>query len=358
MEDSVRRGERRKLRWVIGIIVAILLIAIVVYLFIKPRQPHVVTTTVHRQTIANKIFVSGDVHPLDRQVVQPGQLPTPVDQVYVKVGQTVHQGDLLLRTQSQAQSAQLSAAKIQVNQAQASLNQTQAQADATPAALRAQFTGTLASLKSSLAQAKAQLASAQAAYNQTAVHATIDGTVLLLNPNGIAADGSQAPIIELVGQAKQAVVTVSQVDAVHVKAGQKATVDSDAYPNKTWNATVSNVALYAGASSSNGSGQVEVDLTLPPDCPIPFSYQVNVHITSETHKNVLTVPYSALTQVGNDYEVYALENHRAVLKKVKLGITTDTDVEVTSGLKQGEVIVQNPPAGLSSGQTVDVTGHD
>jgi RND family efflux transporter MFP subunit len=349
-----RRGKR--VIWITLIVVVV--VAALVYFVVRPREPRVTVTSVQKTTIANTVFAAGDVHPTDRQVIQPASVTSPISKVYVKVGQHVHQGELLLTLDNTAQSAQLSAAKIQVNEAQASLNQTEAQANATPAAFQAQFTGTLSSLQSSLAQAKAQLASAQAAYDQTLIKSTLNGTVLTLNPDGIAPNGSAAPIIEVVGEDKQVVLNVSEVDAVHLKAGQKATVQSDAYPNKTWNATISSVALFASSASSGGAGQVEVDLSLPTNCPIPFGYQVNVHITSETHKNALTLPYSALSQAGSQYVVYVVKGNRALETPVQLGITTNTSVEVTSGLKQGQVVIDSPPVNLQSGARVVVIGHD
>ncbi len=357
--DNRRRwfGRRGK-RGIAIAIIAVLTIAAVVYLVVRPRESRVMVTSVQRTTIANTVFAAGDVHPTERQVVQATDLTSPISKVYVKVGQRVHPGELLITLENTAQSAQLSAAKIQVAEAQASLNQTQAQANATPAALQAQFTGTLSSLRSSLAQAKAQLASAQAAYDQTLIKSQLEGTVLTLNPDGIAPDGSAAPVMEVVGQGKQVVLNVSEVDAVHVKAGQKATVQSDAYPNKTWNATVSSVALFASSTSSGGAGQVEVNLSLPASCPIPLGYQVNVYITSETHKDALTLPYSALSQAGSQYVVYRLQGNRVIETPVQLGITTNTSVEVTSGLKQGQFVIDNPPANLQTGERVVVTGHD
>ncbi|KPV44906.1 efflux RND transporter periplasmic adaptor subunit [Alicyclobacillus ferrooxydans] len=358
MEEPNRSRRRQRIKRIgsVGVII-VLIIAGVLYWVIRPKQPRVTVAVIHKMTIQNQVFAAGDVYPVERQVVLQTDLPSPVSKVSVTVGEHVHQGQLLMTCQNAAQTSQLDAAETQYQQAQATLNQTQQQANATPLGLRAQFNGTLASLKSSLAQAQSQLASAQAAYNQTVIKATITGTVLSLSPDGLASDGSSAPVIEVVGPQKQVVVNVSEVDAVHVKAGERASVTSDAYPNHTWTATVKSVALFANNSNS-GAGQVEVDLSLPQNCPIPLGYQVNANIISETHKNALTIPYSSLVQVGSQYMVYVMQGNRAVQIPVNLGITTDTAVEVTSGLKVGQEVVLNPPTNLSNGERVVVTGHD
>ncbi|MCL6444869.1 MAG: HlyD family efflux transporter periplasmic adaptor subunit, partial [Alicyclobacillus sp.] len=163
---------------------------------------------------------------------------------------------------------------------------------------------------------------------------------------------STSPWLELVGGGKQAEVDVSEVDAVQVRPGMKATVTTDAYPNKSWRGTVTSVAPYATVSTT-GSGQVEVDVRLPAQFPVPYNYQVNVNMVSATRKRVPVVPYDALVQRGDAYVVFLYRQGRVQERSVTLGITGNTTVEVRSGVHPGDKIVLNPPASLHSGEVVN-----
>jgi RND family efflux transporter MFP subunit len=338
--------------WIAGSVIAVLLVALIAVLY--PQPPRVTTTIVQRQTLANKIFATGTVKPISRQIVMSQQLTGPIDQVNVQVGQHVRVGDTLLQLNHAAQLASLNAAKATVQQAQAALNQTKAQQVAAPRGYQAQLAGTIANEQSSLAQAEAQLAQAQAAYDATFIKAKLNGTVVIVNPEGIDSNGNPSPVVEVVGPARQLVIEVSEVDAVQIRPGMSADVTADAYPEKHWKATVTQVSDFAVAGAS-GTGQVEVDLQVKGPFTVPFGFQVNVNIVTETKQQVPVIPYSAVVQDGEQYSAYVVQGGRVKKVDITLGITTDQEVEVTKGLQAGEAVVVNPPTSLKDGEAVSVS---
>jgi RND family efflux transporter MFP subunit len=350
----VQEMRQRRRRWLwVGVAGVLILVAVGAYL-LTPRPTRVSIATVERKTLANRIFASGTVKPIDRQIVMPQQLPGPIDQFRVQLGQKVHNGDVLLECEHSAQAAALSSARAAVAEAESTLAQTRKQAAAAPPGLQVLFSGIIATQESSLAQAKAQLSQAQAAYDATTIRAKLDGTVVILNPEGVSSDGTPSPVLEVVGDKRQVVAFVSEVDAVQVKPGMQADITSDAYPNRRWHAVVRRVAEFA-VSNGSGSGQVEVDLGVPGEFPVPFGFQVDVNVTTQTKQRVPVIPYSAIVQDGNQYAVFVLGGQRAHKVPVTLGITTDTEVEVTSGLKAGETVIVNPPGNLKDGDKVTVS---
>lgn len=346
------RNRSRK-RWWIGssVVLAVLLIGAGVMVF-RPRPVKIITATVQRQTLQNKIFATGTVKPLTRQILMPTQLTSPIEKIAVQVNQQVHAGAVLVTLQNEAQSATLNAASVAVQQSRAALQQAQQEQAAAPIGMQPQFEGTVAAAQLSLSQAQSGLAQAQAAYDATVIKAKMDGTVILVNSEGVGADGTPAPILEVAAAEKQIVTSVSEVDAVHVQRGMEATVTSEAYPDKTWTAKVSRVAEFA-SSGASGTGQVEIDLTVGSTFDVAFGYDVDVHIVTNTHKEVPVVPYAALTQDGgNSYVVYVYQNGRVHRVEVTLGITTDNLVEVTKGLQSNQVVVLNPPSSMRDGEAV------
>jgi HlyD family secretion protein len=175
-------------------------------------------------------------------------------------------------------------------------------------------------------------------------------------------------------------VRVDETDIVNVHMGQVADVTIDAIPNKTFKGRVieiGNTALLrstgVAASQSLASNQeakdfkVVIALDNPPD-EIRPGLSCTAKVTTATRPKVLTIPIQALTirQRGdlennpNDSKnknapppdpvkakylkeelqgVFIVKGEQAEFRKVETGITGATDIEVTSGLKDGEEIV-------------------
>ena len=175
-------------------------------------------------------------------------------------------------------------------------------------------------------------------------------------------------------------VKVDETDIVNVKLGQVADVTIDAIPNQIFKGHVTEIGNTAilrstglAASQSAVSNQEAKDFKVviaidnPPDDIRP-GLSCTGKIVTATRQHVLTIPIQALTvrQVG-DLEplnktktvaaaakpdpaaekakkeelqgVFVVKNGRAEFQKVATGITGATDIEVVSGLADGDQIV-------------------
>lgn len=353
MADGKRVRTRRWIWGTVGL-AALIALGVGLYLFARPQEPTVQVVTIVRATMKNKIFASGLVRPASRQFVMPNQLPVPVARFDVQVGDKVTVGQVLITGDNQAQAAAVAAAKVALQNAQQALDTASSPLSGPAGFTAPPATSTVLAAKAQVSAAQAQLTSAEVTYNSTVIRAELNGTVILENKNGMASDLSPAPYVEVVSNQKKLVVNVSEVDAVQIHTGLTATATSEAYPNKSWTATVMSVQGFA-VTSSTGSGQVEVDLTVPGDFPVPLGYQVDLNIISSTHNEVPVVPYQALVQDGNSYATFVFANGQVHKVPVTLGITSNSEVEVTKGLTPGTKVVQNPPASLQDGQAVKVS---
>jgi HlyD family secretion protein len=177
-------------------------------------------------------------------------------------------------------------------------------------------------------------------------------------------------------------VKVDETDIVNVKLGQIGEVTIDAIPNKTFKGHVTEIGNTAilrstglAASQSAISSQeakdfkVVIALDDPPD-EIRPGLSCTAKITTATRQNVLTIPIQALTvRQKGDLEVkpagtnsaaqaatksdpaaekakkeelqgvFVISGEKVVFRKVDTGITGATDIEVLSGLKDGDQIV-------------------
>ena len=174
-------------------------------------------------------------------------------------------------------------------------------------------------------------------------------------------------------------VKVDETDIVNVALGQSGDITIDAIPNKTFKGHVTEIgntailrstgqAASQSAISSQEAKDFKVVLALdnPPDEVRP-GLSATAKITTATRKTALTIPIQALTvRQKGDLEpekkggvqaaskpdpvaekarkeeiqgVFVVANGKAVFRKVDTGITGATDIEVLTGLKDGDEIV-------------------
>ena len=174
-------------------------------------------------------------------------------------------------------------------------------------------------------------------------------------------------------------VKVDETDIVNVALGQSGDITIDAIPNKIFKGHVTEIgntailrstgqAASQSAISSQEAKDFKVVLALdnPPDEVRP-GLSATAKITTATRKGALTIPIQALTvRQKGDLEpekkggvqaaskpdpvaekarkeeiqgVFAVSNGKAVFRKVDTGITGATDIEVVTGLKDGDEIV-------------------
>ena len=172
-------------------------------------------------------------------------------------------------------------------------------------------------------------------------------------------------------------VKVDETDIVNVKLDQKADITIDAIPNRVFKGHVIEIGNTAilrstglAASQSTISSQeakdfkVVIALDDPPD-EIRPGLSCTSKVTTATRRNVLTAPIQALTvrQKGDlEYNsspepkvplapaankalkeeiqgVFVIAGDKAVFRKVETGISGATDIEIVSGLNEGDQIV-------------------
>jgi HlyD family secretion protein len=260
----------------------------------------------------------------------------------------------------------------------------------------------LAQAEARVAQAKAQLDSAGRHVAQTDASLTrasdvLQKTIYAAPYNGMITNlpvregetvviGIQnAPGSTLMTLADMSVITaevkVDETDIVNVRLGQPAEVTIDAIPKKVFHATVSEignnaivrstgVATSQQASASQEAKDFKVVVTLqdPPEDLRP-GLSTTAKITTATRSNVVTIPIQALTiRREEDLEaasaekgsvqaaapqkdasknkkesevqgVFVIRDKKAQFVPVQTGITGTTDIEVLSGLTQGDEIV-------------------
>jgi HlyD family secretion protein len=145
---------------------------------------------------------------------------------------------------------------------------------------------------------------------------------------------------------------VDQPDLPRVASGQRLVVTFDGLPGRRWEGRVSQVS--PGVREIGGRQVGEVIGEIPDSkSELPPNASVNVQIIVGERKSVLSIPRASLNREGDSHFVYRLEEGRARRRPVTLGLVGIDDVEISSGLSEGDrVILPGGAVPLSDGLRV------
>jgi membrane fusion protein, macrolide-specific efflux system len=139
---------------------------------------------------------------------------------------------------------------------------------------------------------------------------------------------------------------IAQSDVSSVKVGQTAQLSFDALSGTTENAAVTSLPAQAETSSAAaGAGNstpvqysVQLGLTaLPPGAKAGMTGQAHIAVQSRT--DTIVVPSAAVGGSTTNPTVQIVVNGRAVTRPVQVGLVTNTDTEIITGVQAGDVVV-------------------
>lgn len=302
-----------------------------------------------------------------------------ISNVNVKVGDKVKKGGTLLTYDTSDLNTQVTTAQINYNNAvsqkQDTVNKnndtknTIADTADTPANAKTLETlnasllsdEKLKELDNSVTLAKISLDSANTKVAQnSSISSDIDGVVTAVNVvSGQTGSQTTAIIVQDISSLKL-VVKVGKYDAANVAIGQESTVSSN---GKVYKAKVSNIYPTATVSTAAAGGDttLTVELDVLESAPqLKVNFDADVDILVKQALNVVKVPTETiLTDKDGSTYLFVIDNGKAVQKTVKLGVQSDTDAQIISGVKVGDSVILNPGTTVSNGalvKTAAVTG--
>lgn len=224
-----------------------------------------------------------------------------------------------------------------------------AQVDAGQASLEA--------AQSQLAAAKAKLAHDQSLYDYSKITAPFPGIVTeryanlgTLVQGGTNSSTQAMPIVRLSeDDLFRLVIPVpeSYVQYIHVGDQVAVTVPS---LNRTFPGKVARFSV--DVREDTRTMHTEVDVPNPKRLMLPGLY-ADAALALDKRQGVPTVPIQALNRQGAKTTIYVVNGNGTLEERsVQLGLETATDVEITSGLNEGEMVVVSDRSGLKPGEKV------
>ncbi len=213
-------------------------------------------------------------------------------------------------------------------------------------------------------QARANLTAANDTLSKTTMRAPMAGivTALPVHEGEVAVIGTMnnpgTKLLTIADMtAVEAVMEVDETDIPSVKVGQHANITIDAYPNKTFSGLVTEVGSSPVTQSAQTGGsqavnfEVKVQVENPPQGVRP-GFSCSADIITGTRNKALAIPIQALVvrekpnsgpgKPQDEEGVFVNNSGTVKFAPVKTGLSGDSNIEIVSGVKDGEQIVTGP----------------
>lgn len=405
LEQAIRRtrGGRKRWPWIAVAVIALLLVAGLGF-GRAGGQPDAEaifrTASVELATVTLNVTATGNLEPIN-QVTVGSELSGTVSEVLVEANDQVTQGQVLARLETSTRENELKALRAAVQASEARVLQSLAsrkQASAeleryqvldeesggrlpSSSVLQSAETAAenadaeVASARASLAQAQAQLDASESNLAKAELRSPTDGVVLSrsVDAGQTVAASLSAPELFVIAEDLRRMkleVAVAEVDIARLEQGQQATFKVDAWPDRSFAASVTLVAFGYTVVDNVVSYIVELEVDnseflLRPGMTATASIEV------AEHANVLTVPPTALRFTPSQPEEAKTSSGGGIVDKLMTrpprgtrSAKSGTGTASASTGKQIWVLRDNRPqplsveTGLSDGSRTEVSSPE
>ena len=206
--------------------------------------------------------------------------------------------------------------------------------------------------RSNVAAAEANLARIERMQSYLVVKAPFDGVITLRNVDVGALVNSGSTLLFRIAQTStlRTYLNVPQEQASSVRAGQPARLSVSNLPGRQFTGAVARTANSLDPTSR--TLLVEVHVPNREGALLPGMY-ARVELVSPRTDAPLLIPSDALIARGEGMEVAVVrEDHRVHVQKIEVGRDYGDRLEVTAGLRDGDMVIANPGDAVREGLEV------
>lgn len=316
----------------------------------KEKAKLVALTTLAPTSFTHFIDLQGNVDAVNTSWISPRGSGGVVTQLYVKQGDHVRQGQLLLKLDDAIQRQTLASDQTQLAYAQDLYQRRKNLWD--------EKIGTevdLVNAKNAVDQAQAKLKIDQEQLDFTNVYADIPGTINVLNVKVGEAFSQVSQSLQIVNTDNlKVIVLVPEIYQERVRVGTPVKIDFPGLNNKEVDGTVAVSGKVINAD--NRAFQVEIHIPNAGDIRANQVAIVKLQDYSATH--VVTIPINTLqTDETGKYVLVAVQQQDKLVahkKPVTIGQAYGDKVQITSGLDFGDKLITDGYQGLYEGQAITI----
>ncbi|TKJ44587.1 hypothetical protein CEE35_07320 [Candidatus Aerophobetes bacterium Ae_b3b] len=326
-------------KWILWIIIGVLVasggIALATrFVFFKKEEPQQQGSlaAVERGDVTRIVSATGSLSSLASQEVKFSK-PGRIKEIVVEEGDYVKGGQTLAKLEDEEERLSLVRAENALKEAESELE----------AAKLSSPKNVIETKERQVKEKKLELELRRKDLEDTVLKAPFSGMVSKTYVEkgeivaGEAVSGSKA-ILRLIDTSRLfAEVATDEVDVAQVQLGQRSEVTIDAYPDEVFPGNV--VYIAPETTTSQGLVVVEVKIELEKVDPrLKPGFTASADIIVAEAKNVLFLPVEAINETEIDNFVMVSKEGSPTRRKVTVGISDGTNVEIKRGLEEGEKV--------------------
>lgn len=344
---------KKRTKYIIYIVLAIALVWIVSNFFVANSAPQKVTTTkISKEPIEVIVSANGKIKAqenVDLRFTSTGK----INRLYVKEGDTVTQGQILAYLDGIVISEQVNKATADLRLAIEKIREYEYQHKDKPQ--NEEYLMTKWQLEAQRDSAQAILRQTQAGYNDKVIISPIDGVVSKVNSAIGELPPAADPVITVVNPATtEFVAEVDEQDIGEIQPGQSVTIMLDAYNNRTFKGTVTQVEAIA-QTGTTGNTFYPVKMSIETEnINLLIGLNGDSDILTQYKENTVSIPSETIYEENNKKFVYSVQNNKVKKLEIETGIQSDIQTEITSTIPQETEIITSDASQLKEGTTVQI----
>ncbi len=343
------------------------------------------TALVEKATIGNSVTATGTIEPVT-EVEVGTQVSGMISKIYVDYNSVVKKGQVIAELDRTNLISELNSAKAQLASAQSDLNYQSANYKRIKTLYDKGLISTddydnaylsWRKAQESVANQKEAVSKAQTNLGYATITSPIDGTVLskdVEEGQTVASSYSTPTLFTIAKDLKdmRVIADVDEADIGEVREGQRVTFTVDAYPDDTFEGTVTQVRQ-EGTTEDNVV-TYEVVISAPnDDLKLKPGLTANVTIYTLEREGVVSVPTKALRFTPTEatigpkdkiedckgtHKLWVRDGRTFKAYAVQIGISNGTRTEILSGIKTGTRVITEMKDATTTEEEVEAEGSE
>ena len=163
-------------------------------------------------------------------------------------------------------------------------------------------------------------------------------------------------LLTLVAQeGREVELDVDAGDSSTIKIGQRVKMSSESWDNISWEEKIVRIFPSVRTEADNKLNTFSVRVSLGKNAPpLLLGQQVDSQIVTATKTNIVMLPFQALIEEDRSPKVAVVSNNKVFFTSVKLGIENLTHVEIVAGLDGDENIILSNGEAYYEGEVVQI----
>lgn len=336
---------------------------------IQQKAKLVSIATISKEDFKHYLDLQGKVDAKNISYITPSGQPGQIKAIYVKEGDNVHKGQLILKLDNAVALQNVNAVRQQMNSVKAQLDLAKSvysrqknlwdQNIGTEVQLLQAKTN-VETLEGQLKAIQANVNVTQGQANQSNVYSNVNGTVDEVTAHvGETFNGNPLAggYIKVVNKSDLKItVVVPENYAGKVSKGTPVVVEIPDL-NKSFNATIAFISQSIGATTRGFT----VEIKVPSDLNLRANQIAKVKILDYSAPNSITIPLNTLqTDENGKFVLMAVKEGDKMVarkRKVTIGELYGDEIEIKQGVQEGDVVITEGFQALFDGQLITTNGN-